>query len=323
MTKSCFFLAADAKYFPYACLAARRVLDVSPSIDGFILQMNVGAADLAAARRLLADRVSVIDLSQMMQNVRFSPGHLSLAVYMRLFVDEIAEFAPYGRVVYLDSDVLFNRSIVDLIETPLNAPLLAAHDVQSYFEPRYRERLSMQPGAPYFNSGVLLLDLPWIRRDGLLATARHFASLRVNGLDQGALNLAFEGKWQTLHPSWNAMTNYSWQIPFGSAFARHFSWGKPWDKVPLGVERAALGIYRDLASGTPWEAVFKRRVPFERGQIKRFIRRFDKIGSLLTNRERLRRRARYDGRKVYEIYARQAEEGAMAAQFPEVLGGFA
>jgi len=62
MTKSCFFIAADASYFPYACLAARRVLDVSPSIDGFILQMNVGATDLAVAQRLLADRVSVIDL---------------------------------------------------------------------------------------------------------------------------------------------------------------------------------------------------------------------------------------------------------------------
>src|SRR5882757_3987843 len=323
MTKSCFFLAADAKYFPYACLAARRVLDVSPPTDGFILQMDVVAADLAAARRLLGERVDIIDLSRMMRSVAFSPGHLSLAVYMRLFVDEMAEFAPYERVVYLDSDVLFNRSIADLIETPLNAPLLAAHDVQSYFEPGFRKRLSMSPGAPYFNSGVLLLDLPRVREEGLLSAARNFASLHVDGLDQGALNLAFQGKWQTLHPAWNVMTNYSWQLPFGEAFARHFSWGKPWDKVPIGVELAALDIYRDLARDTPWSAPFQRHVPFERGLMKRFVRRFDKIGSMLNSRERLRRRARYDGRKVYEIFARQAEEGAMAAQFPEVLGGFA
>lgn len=322
MTKSCFFLAADARYFPYACLAARRVLDVSPPVDGFILQMDVGAHDLAAARRLLGERVGIIDLSQMMKSVAFSPGHLSLAVYMRLFVDEMAEFSPYERVAYLDSDVLFNRSILDLIETPLNAPLLAAHDVQSYFEPGFRKRLSMPPGAPYFNSGVLLLDLPRIRKDGLLAEARHFASLHVDGLDQGALNLAFQGKWQTLHPSWNVMTNYSWQLPFAEAFARHFSWGKPWDKVPIGVERVALDIYRDLARDTPWSAPFQRRPPFERGLMKRFVRRFDKIGAMLNSRERLRRRARYDGRKVHEIFARQAQEGALAAQFPEVLGGF-
>ncbi|RRH93526.1 hypothetical protein EH240_29325 [Mesorhizobium tamadayense] len=322
MTKSCFFLAADARYFPYACLAARRVLDVSLPIDGFILQMNVGVADLAAAQQLLDDRVRIVDLSELMRSVTFAPGHLSIAVYMRLFIDEISEFAPYERVAYLDSDVLFNRSIVDLVETPLDAPLLAAHDVQSYFEPKYRALLSMKPGAPYFNSGVLSLDLPRIRKDGLLARARYFASRGVNGLDQGALNVAFEGKWQTMHPSWNVMTSYNWQVPFEKAYARHFSWGKPWDKVPLGVELAALDIYRDLAKNTRWWAAFQRRVPFERGVMKRFVRRFDTVGSLLTSRERIRRRARYDGERVHEMFARQAEEGAMAAQFPEVLGGF-
>ncbi|MGT2468247.1 hypothetical protein ACVOMV_31095 [Mesorhizobium atlanticum] len=37
MMKSCFFLATDAGYFPYACLTARRILDVSTPIDGFML----------------------------------------------------------------------------------------------------------------------------------------------------------------------------------------------------------------------------------------------------------------------------------------------
>lgn len=322
MIKSCFFLAADARYFPYACLAARRILDVSTPIDGFILQMDVGSADLATARHLLTDQVRIIDLSGMMRGVAFDPGHLSLATYMRLFADEIPELLPYERAAYVDSDVLFNRSIVDLTDTPLNAPLLAAHDDQAYFDPKYRERLSMQAGAPYFNAGILLFDLPRVRREGLLKTARHFASHHVYGMDQGALNQTFEGKWQTMHPLWNVMTNYSWQVPFDQAFARHFSWGKPWDTVPLGVEPAALDVYRNLAKGTSWGVPFQHRYPFKRGGMKRLVRRFDIVGGLLTGRERLRRRARYDGKKMHQIYARQAEEGAMAVQFPEVLGGF-
>jgi hypothetical protein len=66
-----------------------------------------------------------------------------------------------------------------------------------------------------------------------------------------------------------------------------------------------------------------QRIPFERGVMRRFARRFDGIMGMLPNKDRYRRRARYDGSKVHKMYAEHALAGAMAVQFPEVLGGFA
>ena len=161
--------------------------------------------------------------------------------------------------------------------------------------------------------------MPPVRVQDLLKQARKLA---VDGQmnDQNALNVVFEGKWQTMHPNWNLMSNGTNEFRFSQAYARHFAGGKPWGNQ-VGVEPDALRIWRDLAKGTSWDKPFRQRIPFERGVMKRFIRRFDAVAGLL-GKDVQRRRAIYDGRKMHEIYARQADEGAMAVQFPEVLGGF-
>ncbi|MDX8517325.1 glycosyltransferase family 8 protein [Mesorhizobium dulcispinae] len=312
-------MAADSNYFPYACLTARRILDVSAPIDGFILHVKVHQSDLQVARRLLGNRVALLDVSDFMDRVGFRFGTYSIAAYVRLFADLLPQFDGYGRVAYTDCDVLFNRDINDLACQGLDAPLLAAHDDYMYFRPSYRKSLGMQPGAPYFNSGVVVFDMDAVRTEGLLERTRQTA---VHGKmnDQNALNVAFEGKWQTMHPNWNLMSNGTRDYRFSQAYARHFAGGKPWGNQ-IGVEPEALKVWRDLAKGTPWGKPFEQRVPFERGVMKRFTRRFDVIAGLF-GKDVQRRRARYDGAKMHLIYARQADAGEMAVQFPEVLGGF-
>ncbi|TIW21253.1 MAG: hypothetical protein E5V65_06490 [Mesorhizobium sp.] len=320
MNNSCFFLAADEKYFPYACLAARRILDVShKTTPGFIMHVGASKNDIGIADRLLKDRMRVVDVAHYIagSGCRFRPGNI--ATFIRLFADQFPEFAAYDRIAHVDCDVLFNRDVGDLLDLPIHAPLLAAHDDYMYFRPGYRKAMSMQPGAPYFNAGIIVFNMPPVREQDLLKRARKLA---VEGQmnDQNALNIVFEGKWQTMHPNWNLMSNGTGEFRFSQAYARHFAGGKPWGNQ-IGVELDALTIWRDLAKGTPWGKPFEQRVPFERGAIKRLVRRFDAIAGLL-GKDVQRRRAKYDGRKMHEIYARQADEGAMAVQFPEVLGGF-
>lgn len=320
MTKSCFFLATDANYFAYACLVARRIIDVSTPIDGYLLYTDARQPDLEVGRRLLKDRVALVDVSQFMTDSRFPPGSYSIAAYVRLFTDQLSVFAQYDRIAYTDSDVLFNRDINDLAGQQLHAPLLAAHDDYMYFRPSYRQKLKLAPGAPYFNSGVVVFDMNAVREDALLERTRQTA---IHGKmnDQNALNIVFEGKWQTMHPNWNLQSLGTREFRFSQAWARHFAGGKPWGNQ-VGVELEALRIWRDLARDTPWGKPFEQRIPFERGVMKRFFRRFDAVAGLF-GKDVQRRRARYDGSKMHQIYARQADEGAMAVQHPEVLGGFA
>ena len=318
--KSCFFLATDAGYFPYACLTARRILDVSTPIDGFLLYTGASQADLEVARHLLKGKVELVDVTDFMTNFGFRFGTYSIAAYVRLFADRFPVFEPYDRIAYTDCDVLFNRDINDLAGQRLRAPLLAAHDDYMYFRPSYRQKLKLAAGAPYFNSGVVVFDMNAVRENALLERTRKTA---IDGEmnDQNALNVAFEGKWQTMHPNWNLQSLGTREFRFSQAWARHFAGGKPWGNQ-VGVELDALRIWRDLARDTPWGRPFEQRIPFERGVVKRFFRRFDAVAGLF-GKDVQRRRARYDGSRMHAIYARQADEGAMAVQFPEVLGGFA
>jgi lipopolysaccharide biosynthesis glycosyltransferase len=189
-----------------------------------------------------------------------------------------------------------------------------------YFRTSYREAMSMQRGAPYFNAGIIVFNMPQVREQDLLKRARHLA---VEGQmnDQNALNIVFEGKWQTMHPSWNLMSNGTKEFRFAQSYARHFAGGKPWGNQ-VGVEPEALKVWRELAKDTPWGEPFRQHIPFERGVMKRFFRKFDALTGLLPNKDVQRRRARYDGRKTHLLYSEQADAGAMAVSFPEVLGGF-
>ncbi|WP_196814812.1 glycosyltransferase [Mesorhizobium sp. L103C131B0] len=323
--KSCFFFAADQKFFPFACLAARRVLDVSTPVDGFILHTGIiPSEDRDAGERLLGGKIGVIDVTEFMDATNYNRAtHPSLAAYIRLFADRLPEFESYDRIVYSDADVLFNRSIADLCNTPLKAPLLAAHDEQTYFDAKFRKHLPVQPGAPKFNSGVLVFNMPLVRREGLLERTRELASEHVYGMDQGPLNVAFEGRWQTMHPFWNVMTNYTSQIPFSRCYARHFAWGKPWDRPPIGVEVEAMAIYRDLAKGTPWAGRFSSSWPVKRGILKNLGRKFDAISGILLNDEKRKRRARFDAEKVSAIFADHADKSMLAVQYPERVAGIA
>jgi lipopolysaccharide biosynthesis glycosyltransferase len=326
LADSCFFFAADAKYFPYACLAARQVVKVSAPIPGFILQTGAGDDDLEMARRMLGERITIVDVSSMLEGFGANNGRLGLAAYIRIFADLLPAFEPFRHVIYADSDVLFRRSIADLAATDLRAPLLAAHDVPSYFEAAYRHRLPLRPGAPMFNSGVLMFNMPMVRAEGLLERTRQFAVDHAElciAYDQDAMNVAFEGRWQTMHPAWNAMTNFSGQIPLDKAYARHFSWDKPWTVRPLGVEPEALDIYRGLAADTPWAHYFNAPVPVAKYLVKRLTRKIDGLTGLLTNDEKLKRRARYDARHTAGVFADHAERGLLAVQYPEVAAGFA
>ncbi|MEQ1943298.1 glycosyltransferase [Mesorhizobium sp. VNQ89] len=320
--EACYFFAADKKYFPYACLAARRVLDVSgKTMPGVILQTGVGREDLDAATVLLGDDVAIVDMSRELEGFAFNTDRLGLAAYMRLFVDVLPAFLPYRSLVYADCDVLFNRSVADLAATPLNGALLAAHDEQQYYDPKYRARLPMKSGAPYFNSGVLVFNMEQVRGEGLLERTRRFAQERRDIClqhDQDALNVVFEGRWQTMDPRWNVMTNFNSQIPFAESFARHFSWGKPWWK-PLGVEPEAQAIYREMARNTPWADRFDQSTTANRAQflLKRFSRKFDGPLGFLTGKEKLRKRAHYNSRHSREVFGAQAAKGVIAGSFPE------
>lgn len=191
-------------------------------------------------------------LPRLPYNTRFGGAR---ANYLRLDIPRA--LAGRGRVLYLDADVLVLADLRPLLDVDLAGLPLAA--VQDAVNPTYDAGKALQdwehwgiPGSrAYFNSGVLLLDLPAIARDGLVERAYSVVAERPHSLrlwDQDALNVAAADRWLRLPRRWNT--------PPLSALRR-----TPWIRgtagraVPetelLAVESAAA-VLHFLSPAKPW-----------------------------------------------------------------------
>jgi lipopolysaccharide biosynthesis glycosyltransferase len=171
------------------------------------------------------------------------------AMYARLFLTELLP-DKYQRVLYMDGDIQITGSLNDLIQTELpgNSHFAAAPDpmaielyeaksgdpkIQAYFE---GIGVNSSPARPYFNSGVLLINLPqWaaIARDALDVLTN--APEKCLFQDQSALNFAGHSKF--------APMSFGWNFPI---FFRN-----------CGVEKSlAPRVYHFMSKPKPWNGVF-------------------------------------------------------------------
>lgn len=153
-------------------------------------------------------------------------GHLPTSVYVRLLLPKL--LPHLDRALYLDADVLVKQDLSQLWDKSLEGvSCLASPDSHGpYIDhavalgeqagclryvaairqiPNYRE-LGLRGDAPYFNSGVMLINLDWWRSHSVEATCRRvLADNRQHILwcDQYALNVVLYEKWAVLDPRWN------------------------------------------------------------------------------------------------------------------------
>jgi lipopolysaccharide biosynthesis glycosyltransferase len=173
------------------------------------------------------------------------------ASYSRLLAPELVP-GHIERVVYLDSDVLVRRDLSPLFTIELgDAPVAGVRD---FIIPTTAHELSgvREPGQsePYFNAGVLVIDLPRWRDAALGEHALQYAATgdALPLVDQDALN-AVVTSWHELDYRWNVQEALFWgdrrpRSAFGddlyhqrwdlyrSAAVLHFAGGpKPWDRL--------------------------------------------------------------------------------------------
>ena len=135
----------------------------------------------------------------------------SNASYARLYIGDY--FEEFKRVLYIDADtvVLNDLQELDVVELRQDAILAACieHYTPTFASHRGVEnysKLGFNGNEPYFNSGVLLIDVQrWnafeIKKASIAYLLRK--DVHINLFDQEAINVSVVGKWQELHPRWN------------------------------------------------------------------------------------------------------------------------
>lgn len=190
------------------------------------------------------------------------PSVGSMATYARLQLGRV--FSRQNKLLYLDADVILLGDLRELDEIALDSNEVLAACVEPY-TPTFGSHngvldyseLGFESSTPYFNAGVLLIDVP--RWNDARIEARSLEYLRnperrITLFDQEALNVTLARRWKKLEPEWNV--SRFWMCAdrrsarpgiLSNARLVHFlSSDKPWI-APEKIAPWMLSIYREYS----------------------------------------------------------------------------
>ena len=191
---------------------------------------------------------------------------LTYASLYRLFLPQLPALAPCPRILYMDTDIIVDTDLGELWDTDMGPALLGAVPdpllckglslPDNHPQARWARRVArttLHQGVPmtrYFNSGVLLLKLDDIGRQGLFAEALDFvrAHPALVHPDQDALNKVFYTRSMTIPQKFNCIlhSNHAEDREQG---VWHYSGAcKPW----LDPHMPKAHRYHHYLRQTPW-----------------------------------------------------------------------
>lgn len=205
-------LISDTKFLPSAFFITSKLVDQPDrNFDVVILLVGARAKDCKSPD----PRVIVRDFTINPQLVRFAAEHRRpLVTFGKIGLGALA--GDYDKILYLDSDVwIAGGSIAELLKIDMGGYAIAAvrdsAEVVRGQSPQWREyktRLGLGAAVPYFNAGVLLIDLARFVRRGIADnTMRYILDGNYLGPmnDQSGFNAVIRGDWLELSPLWNWM----------------------------------------------------------------------------------------------------------------------
>lgn len=255
--------ATDEAYLPYVAamarsLSARRHPDTELELT--IMYAGVSAADRARVETV-TEGISVRWVSMDAGNYRrwgVEPDPFVLDPhYWRCLLARIYP-ETVERAVYIDSDTIILKDLKPLWSWPLDGnPIAAAGDLVKVIKDAisHWQEIGIDGDAPYFNSGVLVIDLArWrsenigerVMRESQENRHRLLIRDRWNQHDQYGFNVVLLGRWTALPPGWN---HYS-ERPLDDTGILHFL-GDMKPGAPLArPENTELFI--QAVDATPW-----------------------------------------------------------------------
>lgn len=172
--------------------------------------------------------------------------NFSRSIYTRLILARFIE-PRQRRLLYLDADTIVCRDVTPLWQADLGEATLGAVPDHFRLAPA---TIGFADDEPYFNSGLLLIDMArWRERD---CERRIFDVLARRGdelpwADQDALNIALRGEVHFLDLAWN------WQPRCADVPAAFLGL----DQAAYRTRRAKPSLVHYTTSFKPWNAAYR------------------------------------------------------------------
>ncbi len=193
--------------------ASRNIRD-GIKIKAYIIDGGVKEKTKKKVKRIESNDLEIIwlnpDLS-IFDNLPLSSWTTRVAHARLLLPDLIKE----EKILYLDSDMLVVDDIYKLWEIPFNKNIILAWQDSKYPYVNKKKNYKILTGAgmklvaPYFNSGLLLIDINKWKKGNILN--KYIKLLKSIGKsfthrNQDALNIILENKWKKLNNDWQVAT---------------------------------------------------------------------------------------------------------------------
>lgn len=205
-----------------------------------------------------------------------------LNIYMRLFIPYFLP-ADVDKALYLDADMIALADISQLWATDISKHALAA--VQ---DPRVLtfdnhwggvlnyKQLGMPGHTPYFNTGLLLLNLTYWRNQDTAAKILDVINNNkryANYPDQYGMNIVVANQWLPLDPLWNHFATF----PHPAPYIIHFVERKPIYKAYKN-NKEYKRLFLTYLADTAW----RHTKPI--GESSRYAKKIRNIWAKITNK---------------------------------------
>jgi lipopolysaccharide biosynthesis glycosyltransferase len=202
--------ASDRNVLQHLAVAILSICEahVGVAIEIAVVLIDVASPDMDRLHELVApfDNVTLRCIPFAIDHPERFPikkGHVSVAAYARIFLTDLLP-PHWTKVLYLDCDVIVRRNLGNLWDRDLDG--FAAAAVQEPGNSPRKVALDMPDAAPYFNSGVMLINLTYWREydvKNLLLDYIYHNAEKLMYWDQDAINACLSLKMLPLPSRWN------------------------------------------------------------------------------------------------------------------------
>lgn len=189
--------ATDDNYVPYCGIMLTSVYENNRDVEitTYILTGRLSEYNrdrLSRLSELYKTKIEIIILED--DNLRNCPiwvgDHISTVGYYRLSMAEVLP-EDVKKVLYLDCDIIVVQSLRDLWNTDITNYAVAVAIDSGHFDEQRNKMVGISVAEHYFNSGVLLVNVDYWRKNHVLGQALRFINDNRDQLrshDQDVLN---------------------------------------------------------------------------------------------------------------------------------------
>ena len=208
--------ASDNNYAQHTAVAMASVLintKVPQKVRFYLIDdeiQTVNKEKITQTVQNLGGRVEFIKIKNNRLEDCYVSGELSRASHFRLDIDNILD-EIIEKIIYLDCDLLVYDDIEKMWQLDMGGkPVAATCDLGIMASARVRRQKNQFIGlpfdAPYFNAGVLMMDLNQWRSGNFAESIIALATQnKYPNHDQDALNKFFMNNWQEMPLRWNVI----------------------------------------------------------------------------------------------------------------------